>query len=361
MDFTTLTISILKSLSGFGGYGIGIILLTVIIRFAMWPLGVSQQRSMRTMQMLQPKMKAIQERYKSDPQKMQQKMMEFYKEHKFNPMAGCFPLLIQMPIFILLYSSLMSPQFIQMAGDSHFLFINRLDATLKTSAGISNDGVLGVSKYDTFMTSKTAKVYFKDGEEPKVGVKIDKPNKAIEVQGDLLPGENVDFKVSLDNLGLKFSELDKIEKAEIAVTDVQTKETENITFERKDGILIASVPTKEVKTAIHWDVALLIALFAITMVFSQKAMMAMNKTSQQDAAAQAMQKSMNTFMPIMLTMTFVFIPIPAGVLLYLIASNCFQVAQTVIINKQLELEDSKKAQTIDDDDVKNAKQITEKE
>ena len=49
----------------------------------MWPLGVSQQRSMRTMQLLQPKMKAIQERYKSDPQKMQQKMMEFYKEHKY--------------------------------------------------------------------------------------------------------------------------------------------------------------------------------------------------------------------------------------------------------------------------------------
>ncbi len=101
MDFTTLTIDILKTLSIVGGYGVGIILLTIIIRAAMWPLGVSQQRSMRTMQMLQPKMKAIQERYKSNPQVMQQKMMEFYKEHKFNPMAGCFPLLIQMPIFIL--------------------------------------------------------------------------------------------------------------------------------------------------------------------------------------------------------------------------------------------------------------------
>lgn len=50
----------------------------------MWPLGVSQQRSMKTMQMLQPKMKMIQERYKSNPQMMQQKLMEFYKEHKFN-------------------------------------------------------------------------------------------------------------------------------------------------------------------------------------------------------------------------------------------------------------------------------------
>ena len=360
MDFTTLTIDILKTLSVVGGYGIGIILLTIIIRAAMWPLGVSQQRSMRTMQLLQPRMKAIQERYKSDPQKMQQKMMEFYKEHKFNPMDGCFPLLIQMPIFILLYSTLMSPQFIQMAGDSPFLFIKRLDATLKTTAGVSRDGELGVGKYDTFMTGKTAKVYLQGVEEPLLNVKIEKPNKAIEVQGELIPGDAVDFKISLDNLNLKFSQLDQIEKAEIDIMDVQTKETEAINFVRKDGLLTATVPTKEVESTLHWDVALLIVLFAFTMVFSQKAMMSMNKNAQQDPAQAAMQKSMNTFMPIMLTLTFVIIPIPAGVLLYLIASNCFQVAQTVIINKQLEAEDAKKANRIDDADIASAKQIQEK-
>ena len=105
----------------------------------------------------------------------------------------------------------------------------------------------------------------------------------------------------------------------------------------------------------------LIVLFALTMVLSQKAMMAMNKNTQQDPAQAALQKSMNTFMPIMLTFTFVIIPIPAGVLLYLIASNCFQVLQTIIINKQLEAEDAKKANKIDDDDVANAKVIKEKE
>ena len=73
-----------------------------------------------------------------------------------------------------------------------------------------------------------------------------------------------------------------------------------------------------------------------------------------------MQKSMNTFMPIMLTFTFVIIPIPAGVLLYLIASNCFQVLQTIIINKQLEAEDVKKEARIDDDVVADAKRIQEK-
>ncbi len=360
MDFTTLTIDVLKMLSVAGSYGIGIILLTVIVRAAMWPLGLTQQRSMRTMQLLQPKMKAIQERYKSNPQVMQQKMMEFYKEHKFNPMAGCFPLLIQMPIFILLYSTLMSPQFIQMAGDSQFLFIKRLDATLKTSAGISNDGVLGVSKYDTFMTGKTAKVYLKGIDEPLENVKIEKPNKAVEVQGELEPGKTADFKISLDSLNLKFSQLDQIEKAEIDVTDVQTKESEKMTFERKDGLLVSSIPTKEMKASFHYDVLLLIALFAVTMILSQKAMMAMNKNAQQDPAQAAMQKSMNTFMPIMLTFTFVIIPIPAGVLLYLISSNIFQVIQTVIINKQLEAEDARKEAKVDDIDLANAKQIKEK-
>ena len=346
MDFTTLTIKVLKMLSIVGGYGIGIILLTIIVRAAMWPLGVSQQRSMRTMQLLQPKMKAIQERYKSNPQVMQQKMMEFYKEHKFNPMAGCFPLLIQMPIFILLYSTLMSPQFISMAGDSQFLFIKRLDATMKTSAGVSNDGVFGVSKYDNFMTGKTAKVYFKTGLEPMDNVKIEKPNKAVEVQGTLTPG---------------FSQLDQIEKAEIAITDVNTKEVENMTFVRKDGLLVATIPTKEVKPAFHWDVFALLILFMLTMVMSQKAMMAMNKNVNQDPAQAAMQKSMNTFMPLMLGFTFFIIPIPAGVLLYLVASNCFQVVQTVIINKQLEMEDAKKENKISDIDVANAKPIQEKE
>jgi len=360
MDFVTLTIEFLKVLSNIAGsYGLGIILLTVIIRLAMWPLGVSQQRSMRTMQMLQPRMKAIQERYKNDPQMMQKKMMDFYKEHKFNPMAGCFPLLIQMPIFILLYSTLMSPQFIQMAGQSPFLFIKSLDATLKTNAGISNDGVMGTSQYATFITSKTATVYLKN--EKLENIKIEKPNKAVDIQGELIPGEPIDLKVSLDSLDLKFSQLDQIQKAEIAITNIQTKETESITFNRKDGLLIASVPSKNVQTNLHFDVLALILIFGLTMVAAQKAMMAMSKNQDLDPNQAAMQKSMNLFMPIMLCGTFIFIPIPAGVLLYLISSNIVQVIQTVVINKQLELEDEKKKAVVSDDDIIDAKQIKAKE
>lgn len=359
MDFTTMTIDALKAFSNIvGSYGLGIILLTVVIRIAMWPLSVSQQRSMKTMQTLQPKMKAIQDRYKSDPQVMQRKMMEFYKEHKFNPMSGCFPLLVQMPIFILLYSALMSPQFIQIAGNSQFLFINRLDATLKTTAGISYDGEMGVSKYDTFTLGKTATVYLP--KETLENVKIEKPNKALQIQGDVKPGEPIDFKISLDSLDLKFSQLESIKKAEFTIANAANRESEKIEFTKKNGLLVASMPTKEVKGSFHLDVLALIVMFGLTMVLTQKIMM-MTQGAQTDPNQQAIQKSMGVFMPIMITATFVFIPVPAGVLLYLISSNVIQVAQTVIINKQLEAEDTKKKQKIDNDDVKTAKKVDVKE
>lgn len=338
MDFVGLTIELLKILASFvGSYGLAIVVLTLIVRAALWPLNASQQRSMKMMQTLQPKLKAIQDRYKSNPQVMQQKMMEFYKEHNFNPMGGCLPLLIQMPIFILLYSALMNPAFIQAAGNSKFLFIDRLDTTLRASAGISNDGKMGTSKYDTFIPGKVAKVYLP--EEVLNSVKITKPKNALEVQGDIKPGENIDFKMSLDHLDLKFSQLDRIEKAEITITDVNTKEMENITFNRQGDLLIASVPTVEIKKEFHWDVLALIVLFGITMWLSQKLIMATNKTKTElDPTQEAIQKSMGTFMPVMIIGTFVIIPIPAGVFIYLIVSNIVQVIQTVVINKQLDNE-----------------------
>lgn len=343
MDFVTLTIEILKVLASFvGNYGLAIVVLTLIVRAALWPLNTSQQRSMRMMQTLQPKLKAIQDRYQNNPQVMQQKMMEFYKEHNFNPMGGCLPLLIQMPIFILLYSALMSPQFIQMAGNSKFLFINRLDTTLRASAGISNDGLMGISKYDVFVPGKTARVYLP--EEVIDNVKINNQKKALEVQGEIKPGENLDLKMSLDNLGLKFNQLDQIQKAEITVTDQNTRENEKLTFTRNGGYLITSMPTVEVKKSFHWDVFALIVLFGLSIVLSQKLMMATsnkNKDSM-DPTQAAIQKSMGTFMPIMIIGTFVIIPIPAGVLIYLIVSNIVQVLQTVLINKQMDMEEANK-------------------
>ena len=352
MDFTTLTVELLKGLNNLtGSYGLAIIALTVIVRLCLWPLGVSQQRSMRAMQILQPKMKLIQERYKNDPQTMQRKMMEFYKEHKFNPMSGCLPLLIQMPIFILLYAALISPQFIQEAGNSHFLFIDRLDKTLRGNAGISYDGSFSVSNNDKFTVYKKVKVML--GDQELDNVKIDSKN-AIKTQGEIVPGQPMDLKVNLDDFNLKYSQLDKVTSASIDIQNMKTREVETVNFERRDNIMAASVPTNVPQSQFHFDVFILILLFAGTMIATQKIMMATNKNVQQDPMQAQMQKMMGTIMPVMIIFMFVIAPIPAGVLLYLVVSNIIQIIQTVVINKQLEAEDNAKH---DVKDLSNAKTI----
>jgi YidC/Oxa1 family membrane protein insertase len=86
-----------------GNWGFAIILITIVVKGAMYPLTKKQYESMAKMRALKPKMDALKERYGDDKQKMQKAMMEMYKKDKVNPMGGCFPLLLQMPIFLALY------------------------------------------------------------------------------------------------------------------------------------------------------------------------------------------------------------------------------------------------------------------
>jgi len=87
-------------------YGIGIILLTIVVRIILLPLTISQTRSMARMQILQPELKEIQKQYKDDQQRSQQEVMAFYKKNNVNPLAGCLPLVLQMPIFFALFQLL---------------------------------------------------------------------------------------------------------------------------------------------------------------------------------------------------------------------------------------------------------------
>lgn len=107
---------------GLPSYGLAIILMTIAIKLVMFPLTQKQMKSMSAMQKIQPQTKYIQEKYKDDPQVMQQKIMEMYKEQGVSPFGGCLPLLIQMPIFIAFYQSLFNFKFINEAHAS-FLWI----------------------------------------------------------------------------------------------------------------------------------------------------------------------------------------------------------------------------------------------
>ena len=90
-----------------GNYGWAIILLTIVVRIPFIPIVNKGQKSMKKLQALQPKMNEVRQKYKKDPQKMQKEMMELYKKYKVNPMSGCLPMLIQIPVFFALYKVLL--------------------------------------------------------------------------------------------------------------------------------------------------------------------------------------------------------------------------------------------------------------
>lgn len=91
-------------------YGITIILLTILIRVVLLPLGIKQIKSMQAMQSIQPKVKDLQRKYKGNKQKQQEETMKLYREAGVNPLGGCLPLLLQFPILISMYSILRAPQ-----------------------------------------------------------------------------------------------------------------------------------------------------------------------------------------------------------------------------------------------------------
>ena len=104
-------------------YGLAIILLTLLIYGALFPLTFKQFTSMHKMQIIQPEVKAVQAKFKGKPKEMQVEMMKIYKKHKVNPMSGCFPLIVQMPIIFVLYRALLNFNF---SENPSFLWIKDL-------------------------------------------------------------------------------------------------------------------------------------------------------------------------------------------------------------------------------------------
>ena len=91
-------------------YGLTIILLTIVIRLVLLPLGIKQVRSMQHMQIVQPRIKQVQQKFKGNKQRQQEEIMKLYKEYGVNPFSGCWPVLLQFPILIAMYSVLRWPQ-----------------------------------------------------------------------------------------------------------------------------------------------------------------------------------------------------------------------------------------------------------
>ncbi|WCT73875.1 membrane protein insertase YidC [Sphingomonas naphthae] len=109
-----------------GNFGVAIMCLTVVVRGLMFPIAQKQFKSMASMRVVQPKMKALQEKYKDDKPRLQQEMMQLYKDEKVNPLAGCLPIFLQIPVFYALYKVLMLS--IEMRHQPFILWIKDLSA-----------------------------------------------------------------------------------------------------------------------------------------------------------------------------------------------------------------------------------------
>lgn len=116
---------LLEKIHGFvGNWGWSIILLTILIKLVFFPLSAASYKSMARMKEVQPRLVAMKEQYKGEPQKLNQAMMEMYRKEKINPLGGCLPVLIQIPVFISLYWVLLSS--VEMRGAPWILWIHDL-------------------------------------------------------------------------------------------------------------------------------------------------------------------------------------------------------------------------------------------
>jgi len=127
-DIMLSVLQFLYSLSG--NYGLAIILLTVLVKFALYPLTLQSTRQMEAMQKIQPKMQELQKKFKDKPDQLQKETVELYKREGVNPLGGCLPMLLQIPFFIALFVALTSKEFTVLMGaagsKAAFLWITSL-------------------------------------------------------------------------------------------------------------------------------------------------------------------------------------------------------------------------------------------
>jgi len=318
-------------------YGLAIVSLTLVIRFALYPLNAGSIRNMRRMKVAQPVMqkrvKEIQERHKDDPAKLQEEMSQVYKEFG-NPLAGCFPVLLQMPILFALFATLRGSPF--------------ADISYKVNLQVFPTEKAEQIQPQIFSTPPKT-IYINDG--------VHYPISAVLPGGEKLAvGEKTDVKFqsadgdSLDTLLRSYRE-----SSEGFTPKWQITKGDSVISVDENGAITALAPgdaTVEVSLpglaankgflfikalgrvgvtgdngAIHWDILAMILCFGGSLYLNQT-------LSGQGQSDNAQQNAVNKFTPIIFSGMFLFFPLPAGVLMYMVIANLFQTVQTFILSRE---------------------------
>ncbi len=317
-------------------YGLAIVALTLVVRFALYPLSAGSIRNMRRMRIVQPLMQKriaeAKERYKDDPQKQQEEMMKAQQEFG-NPLAGCLPLLVQMPVLLALFATLRGSPF---SGVNYSVNLQVLPAAQVEQI-----------QPQAFATPPQ-NIYVTDGEHVKVTAILPGGNKLAvgektKIQYQTLTGKPFQ-EVLTEHPESKLVPEWKITKGEDRVKidpegNIEALQPGDVTIQgtvpglaANQGFLfidaLGRVGATDPDGTVHWDIVAMIVGFGISLYISQML------SGQNSTNANPQQDTVNKITPVIFSGMFLFFPLPAGVLMYMVIGNVFQTLQTYILSRE---------------------------
>ncbi len=316
-------------------YGLAIVALTIVIRLALFPLSAGSIRSARRMKIAQPVMQKrqaeIKSRYASNPQKQQEELGKLMGEFG-SPLAGCLPLIVQMPILFALFATLRGSPFADVP------YLVNIKVLPSDQIAAVEPKPYKTAKHSIFITEKN---HFPVIAALPGGTKIGSGD-SVKINLQTMNGDSYVNELQKYENGSKFSPSWKVTKGE-DIVKVSSDGTVNA-LNPGDATVEAKIPGLAAKSgflfikalgnvgfyvdgAIHWDIAILVAGFGLTLVISQV-------LSGRGMPVNKQQSTANKITPVMITGMFLFFPLPAGVLLYMVIANIFQGLQTFLLSRE---------------------------
>ncbi len=320
-------------------YGLAIVALTLVIRVALYPLNAGSIRNMRRMKVAQPLMqkrvKEIQERYKDNPTKLQEEMGLVYKEFG-NPLAGCFPVLLQMPILFALFATLRGSPFSDINYDVNVqVFPQEQIEQIQPQIFSTPPKAIYVSDGSHFPISAVIPGGSKLVVGEKTDVRLQTPDgqtieslaaeynddpTSFQPRWEVIKGQTV---VAVDDAG----NLTALSPGEATVRVQAPGLATNKGFLFIEALGRVGVTGED--GAIHWDILVMILGFGASLYLNQ-VLSGQGST----ATDNSQQAAVNKFTPLIFSGMFLFFPLPAGVLMYMLIANIFQTLQTFILSRE---------------------------
>ena len=316
-------------------YGLAIIALTVVIRIVLFPLSAGSIRSARRMKIAQPVMQKRQAEIKSkfagNAKKQQEELGKLMNEFG-SPLAGCLPLIVQMPVLFALFATLRGSPFADVPYNINLKILPQDQIAAIEPKPFTSP------RHSIFINEKT---HFPVVASIPNGTKLGLQD-SLKINLQTTTGNNYSEILSKYDEGSKFvpswSVTKGSENVEISEDGVVTPlKTGDATIEAKIPGLAAKSGFLFIKAlgqvgfyvdgSINWDIAILVGAFGLTLLLSQF-------LSGQGMPANPQQSTANKITPVMITGMFLFFPLPAGVLLYMVVANIFQALQTFLLNKE---------------------------